>query len=194
VLLTAGCATRGAPATLTDEPTASRSPVSTSAVASLEGARRVAVGWVASTGRLLVMGPIGRREFLVDHVAPDSVAEMAAAVDADVDRLGAGLPLPVSELRLVETPLTATARLDGDGRAVVEVWSAVHFGAPALGAGRVVWRTTTVTLAAAVDGGWMVAGLDSREGPTPLPGDDLPGEWVEFAQVSGWPPAVEAVR
>jgi hypothetical protein len=140
------------------------------------------------------MGPIGRREFLVDHVTSDSVEEMAAALDADLERLGAGLPLPVSELRLIETPLTAIGRLDTGGRAVVEVWSVVHFGAPLLGAGRVLWRTTTVTLTAVDEGRWLVAGLDSREGPTPVPGDDLPGDWAAFAQVSGWPPAIEAVR
>ena len=156
-------------------------------VPSLGEARLVALVWVSSTGELLRMGGIERGLRLERLVVPSARAAMAASFETGASQLAGRLPIPPSELLLVETPVTSTARSDG-AAAVVEVWSVIVFGAEPLGAPRSVWRTTTVRLEA-VDGTWMVASFEVRLGPTPVAGDGLPATWPEFAAVAGWPSA-----
>lgn len=158
----------------------------TNAAPTIGNAREVAVRWVTSTEDLLTMGAIERQLRLEQLVVPSARAAMAASFETGAAQLAGRLPMPASELLLIETPITATARAEGTAT-VVEVWSVLAFGAGTLGAPRAVWRTTTVRLEA-VAGRWMVASSEVRLGPTPVPGDGLPAAWPEFAAVASWPP------
>jgi hypothetical protein len=148
--------------------------------------RLVAVGWVAGSGQLLAMGPIARGEYLRTKVAAASVESMGKSLTADLDRLAAGIPKP-GVLQLVEAPITATATMDG-AVAVVDVWSVVVFGAKELGAPRVVFRTSHLSLTVEGDG-WKLVSFTSTPGPTPVTTDVLPSDWASFATVAAWPAA-----
>ena len=156
---------------------------------SIEDARTLALRWVASTGELLRMGPIARSELLRQHVASASAETMTVNLNSDLDKLANGLPIPASELRLVETPMTIDVAIDaatGDARA--QVWSVVVFGAKDLGAPRMVFRTSELVLVVEA-GAWKLAGFTTVEGPTPIATDSLPADWDSFAVVAGWQPA-----
>ena len=156
---------------------------------SIGDATAVALQWVASTGELLKMGPIARSELLRQQVASTSAETMTVNLNSDLDKLADGLPIPSSELRLVETPLTIDISIDaatGDARA--HVWSVVVFGAKDLGAPRMVFRTSELVLVVEA-GEWKLAGFTTVEGPTPIATDSLPADWDSFAVVAGWRPA-----
>ena len=139
------------------------------------------------------MGPIGRSELLREQVASASKEEMTENLDADLAKLADGLPIPSTELRLIETPLTADVSLDTTvGEARAQVWSVVVFGAADLGAPRVIFRTSDLVLVVE-DGAWKLASFTSSEGPTPIATDALPADWDSFAVAAGWPPAVGGV-
>jgi hypothetical protein len=106
--------------------------------------------------------------------------------------LAEGLPLPVSELRLVEVPLTVNVSLDGAGMVDAQVWSVVCFGAEELGAPRVAWRTSHLRLVWERSA-WKLTAFETIEGPTPVAGDDLPAEWAEFVTVTDWRQSVAGV-
>ena len=156
---------------------------------SVEDARTLALRWVASTGDLLKMGPIGRSELLRQRVASVSAETMTENLNTDLSKLADGLPIPSTELRLVETPLTVDVSVDvATGQARAQVWSVVVFGAKDLGAPRMVFRTSQLVLV--IEGGeWKLAGFTAAEGPTPIVTDALPADWESFAVVAGWHPA-----
>jgi hypothetical protein len=170
------------PATTTPDGVVSEAP-------SLPAAQKAALDWVASTDRLLAMGTIERGMWIAARVTPEAVTAMISTLDDGVRRIGDRLPIPASELRLLEIPLASFARLEGAG-ASVEVWSVVVFGAERFGSPRVTWRTITLHLAA-IDGHWRIASLTDRAGPTPIAGDVLPSSWAEFAAAASWPRATE---
>ena len=179
-----------APATL-DGGTAKTASSTASVVAapSIDDARSVALRWVASTGELLKMGPIARSELLRHQVASASAETMTENLNSDLAKLADGLPIPSTELRLVETPITIDVSVEtSTGQARVQVWSVVVFGAKDLGAPRMVFRTSHLVLVA--EGGeWKLAGFTAVEGPTPIATDALPADWDSFAVVAGWQPA-----
>lgn len=155
----------------------------------VEDARAVAVSWVAATGELLKMGPIGRNEFIRTRAATASAATMAENLQDDLARLADRLPIPETELRLIETPITADVSIDSaTGQARAQVWSVVVFGAKDLGAPRMVFRTSELVLVVEARE-WRLASFTATEGPTPIATDALPSDWESFAIVAGWPPA-----
>ena len=193
---TAGTPTTNASAARPSSRTAAAGVASTAAAVlppSIEDARAVALGWVASTRELLKMGPIGRRELLREQVASASADEMTENLDSDLAKLADGLPIPSTELRLVETPLTADVSIDAvTSQARAQVWSVVVFGAKDLGAPRVIFRTSDLLLVVE-DGAWRLASFTSSEGPTPIATDALPADWDGFAVAAGWQPAAGGV-
>ncbi|MEQ1704041.1 MAG: hypothetical protein ABMA25_28370, partial [Ilumatobacteraceae bacterium] len=58
------------------------------------------------------MGPIGRSELLRHRVASVSAETMTENLNSDLAKLADGLPIPATELRLVETPLTIDLPID----------------------------------------------------------------------------------
>jgi hypothetical protein len=158
----------------------------------LDAAAAAALRWVASTGELLGMGPIRRHDVLAAWVSGDALPAIAANLERDLGRLADRLPIPASELRLVEVPLTVDAAVGDEGSADVRVWSVVVFGADGLGPPRVVWRTSHLTLVWENEA-WKLSSFTMTEGPTPAAGDGLPAEWAEFVAVTGWRPSVEGV-
>src|SRR5947208_133543 len=89
----------------------------------LAAAAATALRWVASTGELLGMGPIRRHDVLAAWVSRDALPAIAANLERDLGRLADRLPIPASELRLIEVPLTVDAAVGSDGSADVRVWS-----------------------------------------------------------------------
>lgn len=165
------------------------STVSVVSAPSVEDARALALKWVASTGDLLKMGPIGRSELLRRQVASGSTETMIENLSSDLTKLADGLPIPATELRLIETPLTINVNFDTvTGQARAEVWSVVVFGAKDLGAPRVVFRTSQLVMVVEA-GEWKLASFTAAEGPTPIATDSLPADWDTFAVVAGWQPA-----
>jgi hypothetical protein len=149
-------------------------------------ARALALRWVASTGDLLKMGPIGRSELLGRRVASASAATMIENLNADLAKLADGLPIPASELLLVETPLTIDVSIDtASGQVRAQVWSVVVFGAKDLGAPRMVFRTSQLVMVVEA-GEWKLASFTAVEGPTPIATDSLPADWDSFAVVASW--------
>jgi hypothetical protein len=186
----------GATQTVTPGGGTAKATASTASVVSapsIEDARTLALRWVASTGELLGMGPIGRSELLRQRVASASVQTMTENLDSDLIKLADGLPIPATELRLVETPLTIDVSIDTvTGQARAQVWSVAVFGAKDLGAPRVVFRTSQLVLVVEV-GEWKLAAFTAVEGPTPIATDSLPADWDSFAVVAGWLPAAGGV-
>jgi len=165
------------------------SAVSVVPAPSIDDARTLALRWVASTGDLLKMGPIGRSELLRKQVASTSAETMTENLNSDLAKLADGLPIPATELRLVETPLTINITIDtATGQARAQVWSVVVFGAKDLGAPRVVFRTSQLVLVVEASE-WKLAAFTAVEGPTPIATDSLPADWDSFALVADWPPA-----
>lgn len=168
---------------------ADSSVVPPAAIPSEEDARAVAVWWVASTGELLKMGPIARSELIRNRVASASSATMGESLQDDLAKLADRLPIPATELRLVETPITIDISTDSaTGQARAHVWSVVVFGAKDLGAPQVAFRTSQLVLVVEGDE-WRLASFTSAEGPTPIATDALPSDWDSFAVVAGWPTA-----
>jgi hypothetical protein len=193
----ASCATRTASTPVTCRPTPGATnatmapPRGPATPVTVGDPRAVAVGWVASSGRLLAMGPIARNEYLRPKVAVASLEPMGRSLTTDLDRLAAGIPKPAGTLQLVEAPITASATVNGEG-AVVDVWSVVVFGAKELGAPRVVFRTSHLSLTVEGDG-WKLVSFTASPGPTPVTTDVLPSDWASFATVAAWPAAVGVV-
>lgn len=166
-----------------------RSVASLAIAPTVEDARVVAVSWVAATGELLKMGPIGRNEVIRTRVATASAATMAENLRDDLAKMTDRLPISETELRLVETPITADVSIDSaTGQARAHVWSVIVFGAKDLGAPRMVFRTSELVLVVEA-GEWRLASFTATEGPTPIATDALPSDWDSFAIVAGWPPA-----
>jgi hypothetical protein len=193
----ASCSTRTASIPVTSRPMANASNATTAPPGSsaetpvpVGDPRAVAVGWVAGSGQLLAMGPIARGEYLRTKVAAASIGAMGKSLTTDLDRLAAGIPKP-GLLQLVEAPITARAAINGR-EAVVDVWSVVVFGAKELGAPRLVFRTSHLSLTVE-DDGWKLVSFTSTPGPTPVTTDVLPSDWASFATVVAWPAAVGVV-
>ncbi|MCB1000634.1 MAG: hypothetical protein KDB40_15170 [Acidimicrobiales bacterium] len=114
---------------------------------------------------------------------------MGENLQDDLAKLADRLPIPATELRLVETPITADVSIDSaTGHARARVWSVVVFGAKDLGAPRMVFRTSELVLVVEA-GEWRLASFTATDGPTPIATDALPSDWDSFAIVAGWPPA-----
>jgi hypothetical protein len=192
----ASCSTRTASTPVMSRPTPSASnaktapPRSPATPVTQGDPRAVAIGWVAGSGKLLAMGPIARSEYLRPKVAVASLEPMGRSLTTDLERLAAGIP-KAGVLQLVEAPITASATVNGEG-AVVDVWSVVVFGAKELGAPRVVFRTSHLSLTVEGDG-WKLVSFTSNAGPTPVTTDVLPSDWASFATVAAWPAAVGVV-
>jgi hypothetical protein len=189
----ASCSTQTASTPVMSRPTPSASnaktapPRSPATPVTVGDQRAVAIGWVAGSGRLLAMGPIARSEYLRTKVAVASLEPMGKSLTTDLDRLVAGIPKPAGALQLVEAPITATSTVNGE-EALVDVWSVVVFGAKELGAPRLVFRTSHLTLTIE-DDAWKLVSFTSTPGPTPITTDVLPSDWVSFAIVAAWPAA-----
>jgi hypothetical protein len=190
----ASCSTRTGNSPVMSRPAAGSSsaktapPRSPATPVSVGDPRAVAIGWVAGSGQLLTMGPIARSEYLRTKVAAASIEAMGKSLTTDLDRLAAGIPKPAGTLQLVEAPITATATNNGE-EATVDVWSVVVFGAKELGAPRIVFRTSHLTLTVE-DDGWKLVSFTSTPGPTPITTDAFPSDWTTFATVAAWPAAV----
>ena len=166
-------------------PTTQSTVSGAASTATIDDARALAVAWVAATGELLKLGPIGRSEFLRRRVASASLDAMENDLAADLNKMADRLPVPATELRLIETPITINISIDpATGNARAQVWSVVVFGAKDLGAPR--WCS------APANSCWSskpANGSSPRspptEGPTPVATDALPAGWDSFAVVAG---------
>ena len=99
----------------------------------------------------------------------------------------------VAGLAVVEEPITASITLTGR-HATASVWSVLVIAVPGAGAGRQLWRTTTMELEL-VDGRWLVDAWSSTPGPTPAPAaEGVFDDARALAPVMAWPAAYGEVR
>ena len=134
----------------------------------LAEARNAAVAAVAMTDEVVSAGFISRRDLIARFATPSFAPQLADRTAEQVNVLLGELgkhDADMSRVRLVEQPLTATARAVEAG-AQVEVWSVLVIAAPGLGPARQVWHTVTLSMTRS-DGRWSVDGWDSHIGPTP---------------------------
>ena len=161
----------------------------------VEGARAVAVGWIAATAEWIDMGPVG---------LPETVREIAAAAEADRltvqfesnrSHLAETLGGDPSRLVWIEAPLRVVAhQYEGRPNAMqVEVWSVLMVGNPERsGAVDAVYRTHVIEMAWE-RGDWRLVSSVEREGPSPtLAPGLLPSDVSEFARMTSWTPATRA--
>ena len=131
-------------------------------------AKDAAVAAVAMTDEVVSAGFISRRDlvarFATPSFAPQLADRTAEQVNVPLGELGKH-DADMSRVRLVEQPLTATARAVEAG-AQVEIWSVLVIAAPGLGPARQMWHTVTLSMTR-TGGRWLVDGWDSRVGPTP---------------------------
>jgi hypothetical protein len=155
----------------------------------------VALTYVRSSGELVSRGPIGRRDLLARLVVPSLLDAQSSTVDRDVTAIrshlvsGTGQPVPISSLRWVETPLTAS--VTGSGSVLeLRIWSVAVLGAPGLDDVQAAWRTFSLTVRW-VDDRWLVTEVSVEPGPAPLetPLDVPPSSFGEFERVASWPRA-----
>jgi hypothetical protein len=158
-----------------------------------DGPLEAALAYVASTDTLMAHSSIGRAEIFRSMVAPEAVAEQAAAFEQAAEQLALTLDLPVERLVWVEAPLTATVLDHSDSDAAVAVWTVSILGARGAGSPQQVWRTVRVDLER-LDDRWLVASATADVGPTPAANElALQSGWDEFARVAGWDPIVAGV-
>jgi hypothetical protein len=158
-----------------------------------DGPLEAALAYVASTDTLMAHSSIGRAEIFRSMVAPEAVAEQAAAFEQAAEQLALTLDLPVERLVWVEAPLTATVIDRSDSDAAVAVWTVSIIGARGAGSPQQVWRTVRVDLDR-LDDRWLVASATADVGPTPAANElALQSGWDEFVRVAGWDPIVAGV-
>lgn len=157
------------------------------------GPLEAALAYVASTDTLMAHSSIGRAEIFRSLLAPEAVAEHAAAFEQAAEQLALTLDLPVERLVWVEAPLTATMIDQSDSDAAVAVWTVSILGARGAGSPQQVWRTVRVDLKR-LDDRWLVASATADAGPTPAANElALQSGWDEFVRVAGWDPIVAGV-
>ena len=152
-----------APKRINAEPTST-----TLAPTELVAAKDAAIAAVAMTDEVVSAGFISRRDLIARFATPSFAPQLADRTAEQVNVLLGELgkhDADMSRLRLVEQPLTATARAV-EAAAQVEVWSVLVIAAPGLGPARQVWHTVTLSMTRA-GGRWLVDGWDSQVGPTP---------------------------
>lgn len=155
------------------------------------GARAAAVGWVAALGDLMEMGPIARQDTLAALMSTRALGDTSDSFRSERDRFNTEFGREPSQLVWLDAPLSVAISSAEHDRAVVEVWSALHFGTVTERI-EVLWRTHTITLVWE-RASWRVDDVDRREGPTPVAVSNvLPSHGSEFVEVTGWRPAVLA--
>lgn len=105
-------------------------------------AKDAAVAAVAMTDEVVSAGFISRRDLIARFATPSFAPQLADRTAEQVNVLLGELgkhDADMSRVRLVEQPLTATARAVEAG-AQVEVWSVLVIAAPGLGPARQVWH------------------------------------------------------
>lgn len=155
------------------------------------GVRAAAVGWVAALGDLMQMGPIARQDTLAALVSTGALGDTVESFRTERDRFRSEFGRDPSQLVWLDVPLSVAISSATDQRAVVEVWSALHFGTVTERI-EVMWRIHTITLVWERDS-WRVDDVARREGPTPVVVSNvLASHGSEFVEVTGWRPAVLA--
>jgi hypothetical protein len=156
------------------------------------GAQSAAVGWVASLGSLMRMGPVALTDTLNELMTVRAASATAATFRMERDRFVAEFEADPSRAIWIDSPLLFELVEYSPKRAVVSVWSQLVLGVDS-DAVRVLWRTQTVTVVWERDG-WRVDDVTRVEGPTPLVVDTvLPSSPADaFSDVIGWLPAVTA--
>lgn len=155
------------------------------------GVRAAAVGWVAALGDLMQMGPIARQDTLAALLSTRALNDTVESFRNERDRFNSEFGRDPSQAVWMDVPLSVAITTAQDDRAVVEVWSALHFGTVTERI-EVLWRTHTITLVWE-RGSWRVDDVTRREGPTPVQASNvLPSPGSDFADVTAWRPAVLA--
>jgi hypothetical protein len=156
------------------------------------GVRAAAVGWVASFGSLLQMGPIALSDSVYELMSERAGAETLGAFKQERQRFIDSFGIDPLEGLWLDAPLTVDLIDYSPDRATVEVWSQLLMGSP-LADVSVVYRTQTVTLLWE-RGDWRVDDVTRQPGPTPTMVDgELPSPGAEFTDPIGeWLPAVAA--
>lgn len=152
---------------------------------------------VARTGAVVRAGMFTRPDVIAEFATPGYAATLASQTTAQVNAflvaLGASGVDP-SQLAVVESPVTASARHPGEGRVVVQVWSVLVVSAPGTSVARQAWRTVTLEMVD-VDGRWLVDRWSSTPGPAPaLSPDALIGDRTAVEERLAWPAAVGGDR
>ena len=126
-------------------------------------------------------------------VAPEAVAEQAAAFEHAAEQLALTLDFPVERLVWVEAPLTATVIDQSDSDAAVAVWTVSILGARGAGSPQQVWRTVRVDLER-LDDRWLVVSATPTSVRRPLR-TNLPCSpaGTSSSCVAGWDPIVAGV-
>lgn len=188
-------------ATATAQPTVPRAKTSASTIAvggaiPEEVARRAAVDAVALTSAVFRAGFISRRDVVAAIATPRFASQLADDTSRQINDLLVGLgrrTQDVGGLAVVEQPVTASVELSGS-RAKASVWSVLVIAVPGAGAGRQLWRTTTIELELIGDR-WLVDAWSSTPGPSPAPAaEGVFDDARALAPVMEWPSAYGEVR
>jgi hypothetical protein len=156
------------------------------------GAQAAAVGWVASLGQLMRLGPVALGDTLSELMTLRAAAATVAVFRVERDRFAAEFDADPVRAIWIESPLQFDLVDYSLERATVSVWSQLVLGVGTEPEVRVLWRTHTVSLLWERDG-WRVDEVTKVEGPTPLVVDSvLPSPGSDFARLAGWSPAVTA--
>jgi hypothetical protein len=156
------------------------------------GAQAAAVGWVASLGQLMQLGPVALGDTLNELMTVRAAAATESVFRVERDRFTAEFDADPVRAIWVESPLQFDLVDYTSERATVAVWSQLLLGVDTEPEVRVLWRTHTVTLLWE-RGGWRVDDVTRVEGPTPLVIDSvLPSPGSEFTRLADWSPAVTA--
>ena len=137
--------------------------------ADVPSATAAAAAAVRSSGAVATAGPLTRRDLVLAMATDEYGPRLEDAVNRDIDELVVGLGergLGPGDLLWAEYPLTATATLDGHGRADVRVWSVLVIGVEGGSVARQLWRTSDITLDWDGDT-WRVADWTTTAGPSP---------------------------
>lgn len=155
------------------------------------GVRAAAVGWVAALGDLIRMGPVARQDTLAAMLSERAYTETITSFRAERERFQAQFGRDVSEAVWIDSPLMVEILSAEDERAVVAVWSALHFGT-VTDRLEVMWRTHHITLVWERDS-WRVDDVVRRDGPAPLTAaGSIASPGADFVAVVDWRPAVLA--
>ena len=154
------------------------------------GAQAAAVGWVASLGALMRLGPVALGDVLGELMTHRAAPEALEAARSERDRFVTEFDADPVRAIWIESPLQFELVEYTPDRAVVAVWSQLVMGVDTEPQVWVLWRTHTVTVVWERDS-WRVDDVVRVEGPTPLVVDSaLPSPGSEFTRLAGWEPAV----
>jgi hypothetical protein len=140
----------------------------------LVAARAAAVQAVAMTGEVATAGFTARSDLVASLATPEFAPVLLGRTNEQMRDLAQEFVVQgvdLSALRVVETPLTATA-VQTDAGARATVWSVLVVAVLGEGLARQLWRTVTLDLVELPEG-WRVAAWDSAPGPTPVPPTDV---------------------